>query len=352
YQRIIELKGFIENLEKEIEVWDMDIKKCLEDISTKDTNIVNMEDKIQNIIFEEDMSKEKLLEVLKNLENFKALEKQVYKNFEDFKNSIFNTEKNKISLMNKQETLDLKSDEIHDYIWNKYDITYIDAKEFEFVEEKIKDKDLSKNLKILKAKIDELGPIDVTSIEDYINVKSRYDFNFTQRNDILKAEEDILKLIDDLTTEMEEKFNSQFEIIRENFSYVFKEMFGGGEAQLILTDKENVLESNIEIKAQPPGKKLNHMSLLSGGEKALTAISLLFAILRMKPTPFCILDEVESALDEANVIKYGEYLHNFTTHTQFIAITHRNGTMESSDTMYGVTMQEKGVSTLVSVEFS
>ncbi len=352
YQRIADLKEAINNLEKEKEEHQRDISKCLEDINKKDSLIGEYILKIENINNEKELKRSVLSDVTSNLESLRQLEKNIYKNFEELRNNIFNTEKTKISLTNKEKALEEKSDGLHDYIWNKYNVTYIHAKDYDYIEENIKDPELSKREKVLKAKIRDLGPIDVTSIEEYIKVKERYDFNVTQRDDIIKAEGDILKLIDDLTKEMEDKFNTQFAIIRENFSYVFKEMFGGGEAQLVLTDKDNVLESNIEIKAQPPGKKLNHMSLLSGGEKALTAISLLFAILRMKPTPFCILDEVESALDEANVIKYGEYLHKFTEHTQFIAITHRNGTMESSDTMYGVTMQEKGVSTLVSVEFN
>ena len=151
---------------------------------------------------------------------------------------------------------------------------------------------------------------------------------------------------------MESQFKEQFKIISENFNIVFKEMFGGGKAYLKLSDEVNVLEAGIDIIAQPPGKKLQNMLLLSGGERALTAISILFAILKIKPSPFCILDEIEAALDDANVKRYAQYLKKFSSNTQFIVITHRKGTMEGADILYGITMQEKGVSKLVSVNFA
>ena len=149
---------------------------------------------------------------------------------------------------------------------------------------------------------------------------------------------------------MKKQFIEQFRLINDNFGIVYRELFGGGRAELILVDKENVLESGIEIEVQPPGKKLQNMMLLSGGERAFTAIALLFAILRLKPTPFCLLDEIEAALDDANVYRFGEYLKKFSKKTQFIMVTHRKGTMEASDTMYGVTMQEHGVSKVVSMK--
>ena len=150
---------------------------------------------------------------------------------------------------------------------------------------------------------------------------------------------------------MEEQFREQFKVISDNFAETFKEMFGGGEASLKLSNDQDILNCGIDIIVQPPGKTLQNMMLLSGGEKALTAISLLFAILKMKPSPFCILDEIEAALDDANVNRYADYLKNFVDDTQFIVITHRKGTMEAADILYGVTMQEKGVSKLVSVKF-
>jgi len=167
----------------------------------------------------------------------------------------------------------------------------------------------------------------------------------------LQAEEKLQGIIRELTGMMEEQFREQFALISENFGIVFREMFGGGKAYLKLADEERILESGIDLIAQPPGKTLQSMSLLSGGERALTATALLFGILRMKPSPFCILDEVEAALDDANVSRYANYLKRFANETQFILITHRKGTMEAADTLYGVTMQEQGVSKLVSVTF-
>ena len=165
-----------------------------------------------------------------------------------------------------------------------------------------------------------------------------------------QAAEKLQRVIYEMTSLMKKQFMEQFRLINENFGIVFKELFNGGRAQLILTDQEHVLESGIEIEVQPPGKRLQNMMLLSGGERAFTAIALLFAILRLKPTPFCILDEIEAALDDANVNRFSEYLRKYSSQTQFIMVTHRKGTMEGSDMLYGVTMQEHGVSRIVSMK--
>ena len=168
----------------------------------------------------------------------------------------------------------------------------------------------------------------------------------------MAAEEKLTQIIEELLGLMEKQFREQFALISENFGKVFREMFGGGKAYLRLMDNANVLESPIEIVAQPPGKNLQNMQLLSGGDRALTAIAILFSILLLKPSPFCILDEIEAALDDANVSRYAQYLKRFSKDTQFIVITHRKGTMEYADVMYGVTMQEKGISKLISVDFT
>ena len=164
-----------------------------------------------------------------------------------------------------------------------------------------------------------------------------------------KHKNKLQKVIYEITSHMKIKFLEQFKLINENFNIVFKELFEGGRAELILTDKENVLESGIDIEVQPPGKKLQNMMLLSGGERAFTAIALLFSILRLKPSPFCVLDEIEAALDDANVYRFAEYLRRYTKQTQFVVVTHRKGTMEASDTLYGVTMQEHGISKIISM---
>ena len=201
----------------------------------------------------------------------------------------------------------------------------------------------------LKRKIRDLGNVNVNAIEEYREVSERFTFLSTQRADIQKAEAALLKIIEQLDTGMRRQFRDQFERIAQEFDNTFKQLFGGGTGTLELMEDEDILECGIRIIAQPPGKKLQNMMQLSGGEKALTAIALLFAIQNLKPSPFCLLDEIEAALDENNVERYAGYLHKLTQNTQFIIITHRRGTMAAADRLYGVTMQEKGVSALVSV---
>lgn len=200
-----------------------------------------------------------------------------------------------------------------------------------------------------RAQIRALGDVNVNAIEDYRTISGRFTLLSTQKEDVVKAEEVLLGVIAELDTEMRHQFLEKFGEIRLQFDRVFKELFGGGKGTLELIEDEDVLEAGIRIIAQPPGKKLQNMMQLSGGEKALTAISLLFAIQNLKPSPFCLLDEIEAALDDSNVTRFARYLHKLTQNTQFIVITHRRGTMNAADILYGITMQEKGVSTLVSV---
>ena len=189
----------------------------------------------------------------------------------------------------------------------------------------------------------------MNAIEEYKEVAERYEFLNTQRNDIVEAEADLEAIIAELDEGMRKTFKEKFEEIKIEFDKVFKSLFGGGKGTLELMEDEDILEAGVKIIAQPPGKKLQNMMQLSGGEKAMSAIALLFAIQNLKPSPFCLLDEIEAALDEANVNKFAKYLHKLTNHTQFIIITHRRGTMAVTDRLYGITMQEKGISTLVSV---
>ncbi|WP_165004004.1 MULTISPECIES: chromosome segregation protein SMC [unclassified Enterococcus] len=201
----------------------------------------------------------------------------------------------------------------------------------------------------LKAQIDELGPVNLSAIEQYDQVSERHTFLATQRDDLLSAKNQLFETMDEMDDEVRTRFKEVFEAIRQEFKVVFPNMFGGGRAELVLTDPTDLLKTGIEIEVQPPGKKLQSLSLLSGGERALTAIALLFSIIRVCPVPFCILDEVEAALDEANVKRFGRYLSDFQDDTQFIVVTHRKGTMVAADVLYGVTMQESGVSKIVSV---
>ncbi|MBC7959881.1 MAG: chromosome segregation protein SMC, partial [Vallitaleaceae bacterium] len=194
------------------------------------------------------------------------------------------------------------------------------------------------------------GDVNVNAIEDFKTVSDRYTFLMEQKDDLIKAEEKLRKVIDELNEQMIKQFKEKFKEISVKFNEVFRELFGGGKAFLELAEGEDILEAGIELIAQPPGKKLQSMRLLSGGEKAFTAISLLFAIQSLKPSPFCVLDEIEAALDDANVIRFAAYLKKLMVNTQFIIITHRRGTMEVADVLYGITMQEKGVSTQVSVK--
>lgn len=250
----------------------------------------------------------------------------------------------------RKTNTDEKSRTLYDSMWEEYEITYVTARAAERLE--MSDSELKSEEKKLRNQIKALGNVNLNAVEEYADVKERYDFLKKNRDDIMETEKRLVEIITDLDSMMEKQFKEQFAIISKNFSATFAEMFGGGVAELKLSDDNDILNCGIDIAAQPPGKSLKNMMALSGGEKALTAIALLFAILKMKPSPFCILDEIEAALDDANVVRYAEYLKNFTDDTQFIVITHRKGTMEAADILYGVTMQEQGISKLVSVKFN
>lgn len=208
---------------------------------------------------------------------------------------------------------------------------------------------LAKSVKLHRMSIEDIGPVNLDSIQEYEDVKKRYDFLNGQQNDLLKARDDLEKSMNELDEEVKSRFKATFEAVAESFKKIFPLVFGGGKAKLELTEPNNLLETGIEIIAQPPGKKLQRLSLLSGGERALTAITLLFAMLQVNPVPFCLLDEVEAALDDANVTRFAQFLLKYDLKTQFIVITHRRGTMKQADQLYGVVMQESGVSQVLSV---
>ena len=254
----------------------------------------------------------------------------------------------KYRLENKKENSNLQKQNWGHSMWEQYELTYTHA--LNYKKEDIPISDLKKQSVELRGRIKQIGNVNVNAIEEYNEIKTRYEFLMSQKADIEKAEQTLVEMIDKLMEEMKEIFRVQFAIIAQNFTEVFKELFGGGEAYLELVDEENILESGIEIIAKPPGKKLQNMTLLSGGERTLTAISLIFGILKLKPSPFCVLDEIEAALDDANVIRFANYLEKLSDETQFIVITHRKGTMERAHTLYGVTMQERGVSTVLSIQ--
>ena len=267
----------------------------------------------------------------------------------EWKETANKLENEQLRILAKKEKLEEEKQRITAQMWEEYEMTLRMAQEYTAG---LPQEQEQLSVKEWKGKIRALGDVNVGAIEQYKEVKERFEFLTAQREDILAAEEKLRQIIAELSILMEQQFREQFKVISENFSEVFREMFGGGRAQLRLTDAAHVLESPIEIVAQPPGKNLQNMQLLSGGERALTAIAILFSILKMKPSPFCILDEIEAALDDANVSRYAQYLKKFAEETQFIVITHRKGTMEHADVLYGVTMQEKGISKLISVDFS
>lgn len=247
------------------------------------------------------------------------------------------------------EKLTEQKDSQVNYMWEEYELTFGSARELRSEEKQLDAGALKKQIVALKSEIKKLGTVNVNAIEDYRELSERHTFLSEQHEDLLKGEAALQKIIEELDAGMRAQFREQFVRIQTEFDKAFKQLFGGGRGTLELVEEEDILEAGIRITAQPPGKKLQNMMQLSGGEKSLTAIALLFAIQNLKPSPFCLLDEIEAALDESNVERYAGYLHKLTKHTQFIIITHRRGTMTAADRLYGITMQEKGVSALVSV---
>ena len=274
--------------------------------------------------------------------------KEFFHKREELSEQINGLDKSAFKINASIEKLSEQAESLNNYMWEEYELTYnlaLDYKDAGFDDIS----SLKREISAVKNKIRQLGDVNVNAIEDYKQVSERYEFLKGQHDDICKAEANLVNIIAELDRAMREQFAEKFKEIRVMFSKVFKELFGGGKADLELVDEEDLLETGIKIIAQPPGKKLQNMMQLSGGEKSLTAISLLFAIQSLKPSPFCLLDEIEAALDDSNVKRFAKYLSKLTKDTQFIVITHRKGTMEAADILYGITMQEKGVSTLVSV---
>ena len=251
-------------------------------------------------------------------------------------------------LEQKKLSSDLEEKQILDKLWDNYELSHSAAQQLRQPVENLQKE--SRGISDLRRQISALGTPNIGAIEEFERVNTRYEFLTGQRSDIEKAKKELLGIINDVTNEMKEVFLGQFKLIDENFRETFLELFGGGKASVILEDENDPLECGIEIKVQPPGKAVSNISLLSGGEKAFVAIALYFAILKVRPTPFCVMDEIEAALDESNVIRYAEYMRRMCDKTQFIVITHRRGTMEEADHLYGVTMQEKGVSKVIELD--
>ena len=280
-----------------------------------------------------------------------ANRKEYYESKDKITTEQINLEQESNRLLNMLEKANLKIEEVTNSMLEDYNLTYVNAKE-KYREDLGTSEEIKKSVKEKRKVIQELGPINVNAIEEYKQVGDRYDLMTSQYEDIKKSEEMIAQIVDELDENMRKQFDENFKKIKDEFEVVFKKLFGGGKAnlELVETDEKGVLDAGVAIVVQPPGKKLGNMMQLSGGEKALTAIALLFAIQNLKPSPFCLLDEIEAALDESNVDRFAEYLKYLTDHTQFIIITHRRGTMEKADRLYGITMQEKGITALVSVD--
>ncbi len=323
-------------------------EKILEDNKMLEEQIVSLNEQIEKMKQEVASSGTKVDElkqerVSKNEELTKTEEdiNNQFKIIEDLKAQITKQEV-------KKSKIEYDLEQIINKMWEDYEITPNNVGEEYKKPENVSE--TTKQVKHLRDEIKALGSINIDSIEEYKQTKERYDFMCEQRLDLEDSSSKLKKVIQDMTKIMKEQFEKQFKVINKNFGEVFSELFGGGKAELKLTDEENILECGIDIEAQPPGKKLQNMTLLSGGEKAFTAIALLFAILKINPAPFCVLDEIEAALDDVNVYRFADYLKKYTKNTQFLVITHRKGTMEAADTVYGITMEENGISKLLSMK--
>jgi len=250
----------------------------------------------------------------------------------------------------EKERLDAEFDNLQNRIWEQYELTYGTA--LAMRSEQYDHKQAQERIRIIQREIRAMGTVNVAAVEEYVSVKERYDSYSSQKEDMLSAGADLEKISADLSRRMSRQYREQFEKLGEYFTQTFKELFGGGNAYISLQDEDNVLESGVEIHAQPPGKRLQHMSLLSGGERALTATAIVFAMLKLRPSPFCIMDEIEAALDEENVRNFGQFIREYAKSTQFVVVTHRKTTMEVMDRLYGVTMQESGVSSMVGIKMA
>ena len=340
------IKVEMENANKSIENKKNQIEQIIHDNFQLEESIEEIKDKIQKIRQEVQNSGSKIEElkqerVNKN-ERLSKQEEEIsnkFKTIEDLKAQI-------VKIDVKKTKLEEDINSIINKMWEEYELTPNNIKEYKKPDNVA---NTQKRVNHLRTEIRDLGSVNVDSIEEYKTMKERYDFMCEQRVDLEDTMNKLRKIIAEMTNTMKEQFKKQFAMINQNFEEVFKELFGGGNASLKLEDEENILECGIDINVQPPGKKLQNMMLLSGGEKAFTAIALLFAILKINPAPFCVLDEIEAALDDVNVYRFAEYLKKFSKDTQFLVITHRKGTMEAADTVYGVTMEENGISKLLSM---
>ena len=338
-----------------------DIENNKNSIKVKNEQIEQNKQEEENLRAQIEEFKVKIIEIKENVKNsgskieelkkskneknteLEKIEKEIEEQFgrlQDLKEQLV-----KIDLKKNKTSQDLE--DVINRMWEEYELTPNNAEGFVKTTDPAK---TQKDVNYLRNQIRDLGSINIDSIKEYQTLKERYDFMCEQRLDLENSMTKLRNVISEMITIMKAQFKEKFKLINKNFDEVFKELFGGGKAELILENEDDVLNCGIDIRVQPPGKKLQNMTLLSGGEKAFTAIAILFAILKINPAPFCVLDEIEAALDDVNVNRYAEYLKKFAKDTQFLVITHRKGTMEAADTVYGITMEENGISKLLSMK--
>ena len=352
------LQQNIRRTEEEIHRLNQEKKQILEDSANSETAIENREKQIRQLqeqseeaVLRKQGLDEKLTVIRTQKETMLGEQKNFFAQREELSQTMSDLDKELFRLNQQKEKTEQAQDSLTTYMWEEYEITYHAAKGAERPE-KQNVAELKKQIAGIRDEIRKLGNVNVNAIEEYKSVSERYEFLSAQHADLEEAKASLEKIITELDEGMRKQFAEKFADIQREFDRTFKELFGGGKGSLELTGEEDtndILECGIKIIAQPPGKKLQNMMQLSGGEKALTAIALLFAIQNLKPSPFCLLDEIEAALDDSNVDRFANYLHKLTKNTQFIVITHRRGTMTAADRLYGIAMQEKGVSALVSV---
>ena len=342
------IAGEIARYEGELEEVKKSLTDGVADAAGKEESIKRLQETIESSKTTQSDTQDKLNADSKKREELTERQKGFFTEREELSARMSALDKEVYRLNAQKEKLEESMENQVNYMWNEYELTLRDAAQLR--DETMNDlAEMKKQTQTIKEAIRRLGDVNVNAIEDYKNLMERYTFLKAQHDDLVEAEKTLERIIVELDEAMRRQFKEKFAEISKEFDKVFKELFGGGKGTLELMEDEDILEAGIRIIAQPPGKKLQNMMQLSGGEKALTAIALLFAIQNLKPSPFCLLDEIEAALDDSNVGRFANYLHKLTSHTQFIVITHRRGTMEAADRLYGITMQEKGVSTLVSV---
>ena len=368
---VVNLKISLSSFDETVSSIDEMREKIQNDISNFENTITKKNDEIVQINEQIKQYNEEIIQIKETIENSSKIkeqystdtdalkeEKSKYEqDMEQIDTSIVNTlntlnsiKEEKAKVESRKIKFEMELTNLKNKMWEEYELTVSSSKALITDNEEINGKPVEKDANRIRKEIKDLGEVNISSIEEYKSTKERYDFILNQKNDLEETKKKLENLISNMTSIMKQQFTKNFKLITENFNATFKKLFGGGKAELKLSDENDVLNSGIEIEVQPPGKKLQSMSLLSGGERALTATALLFAILQIKSPPFCILDEIEAALDDVNVHRFAEYIKEYSKKNQFIVITHRKGTMEVASSVYGVTMQEYGISKVVSMK--